>query len=138
MRLLVRSLIYLVIFSSVCAIPAVSEIIKSGSFQASSDGVNVTLRWYTEDEAKVVRFEIERRSGTTSSFTMIGDLDAKGPSLYEFVDNSAFQKIVTVYQYRVKVVYSNGVTPTYSSIVTVSHTVSGVRRTWGSIKAMFR
>ena len=127
-----------VLLSAVCIVLAFAEIIKSGSFQASSDGINVTLHWYTEDESNVARFEMERRSGTEGEFASIGTVDPKGSSLYEFVDNSAFRKIVSLYQYRIKIVSSNGTPATYSTIVTVNHTVSGVRRTWGSIKAMFR
>jgi hypothetical protein len=134
MRRLSLSLLAVLAFT----LSSYAEIIKSGSFQASSDGVNVTLRWLTEDESNVTRFEIERRSGATGEFSPIGIVDLKGPSLYEFVDRSAFEKIASLYQYRVKIIYSNGAAPTYSTILTVSHTVSGVRRTWGSIKAMFR
>ena len=133
-----RNLTCFAVLSAICTVLAFAEVIKSGSLQASSDGVNVTLHWLTEDETNVARFEIERRSGTTGEFTMIGSVDSKGASLYEFVDNSALEKIVTLYQYRIKIVRSHGETPVYSQILTVSHTVSGVRRTWGSIKAMFR
>ena len=121
-----------------CTTFALAEIIKTGSFQAYSDGINVTLHWVTEDESNVVRLEIERSSGTDGSFVMISTLDPKGPSLYEYVDNSAFRRITTLYQYRIKVVFSNGTNPIYTAPLTVSHTVSGVRRTWGSIKSLFR
>ena len=115
-----------------------ADVIKAGSFQANSDGVNVTLYWITEDESNIARFEIQRRSGFEGDFTTIATVDPKGSSLYEFVDHSAFRKITTIYQYRIKVVFSNGTNPVYAGPLTVSHTVSGVRRTWGSIKAMFR
>ncbi|MBI4547378.1 MAG: hypothetical protein HY707_05335 [Ignavibacteriae bacterium] len=133
-----RRLTYLLLL---CVVPwafAQSEIIKSGSFQASSDGINVTLHWITEDETNVARFEIERRTGTEGEFMSIGSVGVKGPSLYEFVDYSALNKAVTLYQYRIKIIFSNGANPIYTTTLTVSHTVSGVRRTWGSIKAMFR
>ena len=133
-----RAIPYIILLSLLCISAATAEIIKSGSLQANSDGVNVTLHWMTEDESNVLRFEVERRYGTESDFLKIGTLDAKGASLYEFVDYSAFQKTTAVYQYRVKVVFSNGTNPLYSQLITVSHTVSGIRKTWGSIKAMFR
>ena len=115
-----------------------AEIIKTGSLQAYSDGVNVTLHLVTEDEANVARFEVERSSSNDGMFVLVTSIDPKGPSVYEFVDNSAFRRTTTLYQYRIKVVFSNGAAPFYSSALTVSHTVSGVRRTWGSIKSMFR
>jgi hypothetical protein len=116
---------------------ASGEVIKSGSLQASSDGVNVTLRWITDDESNILRFDVERSSGIDGNFTSIGSLDRKGPSVYEFVDHSAFMRTATIYQYRVMMVYTDG-SRVPTSALTVSHTVSGVRRTWGSIKSLFR
>ncbi|HYQ86861.1 MAG TPA: hypothetical protein VES59_06430 [Bacteroidota bacterium] len=115
-----------------------SEVIKSSSLQASSDGVNITIRFITEDESSVARFDLERRTDNETGYTTIASLDPKGPSLYEYVDRSAFKKITTMYHYRIKISYSNGAMPIYTVDLPVSHTVSGVRRTWGSIKAMFR
>jgi len=133
-----RIIPFLIVASLLSTAIALSEIIKSGSFQATSDGINVTLHWITEDETNVARFEIERRAGTEGNFMSIGSADPKGPSLYEFIDYSSLLKTVTVYQYRIKIVFSNGANPIYTPPLTVAHTVSGVRRTWGSIKAMFR
>jgi len=120
------------------AVTASADIIRQGTLQATSDGVDVTVRFLTEDESAVAIFEIERRGGTDGEFVSIGHLEPKGPSLYEYVDHSAFMKAGAIYQYRVKVSFSNGQAPYYTNPLTISHTVSGVRRTWGSIKAMFR
>jgi hypothetical protein len=136
-KLLVRLSASLAVFFIVVTC-AMADIIKDNSFQASSNGVNVTIHWITDQEPSVARFEVQRRSGTDGAFTTIGTLDPKGPSLYEFVDNTAFRKVTTLYQYRIVVVFNNGSAPVVSTAISVSHTVSGVRRTWGSIKAMFR
>lgn len=121
----------------ICA-PAFADIIREGSLQARSDGSNITLNWVTEDEANVAKFEIERRAGTSGPFVYIATVYPKGASLYEFVDPSAYKVSSTLYQYRIKIVFSDNRSPAYVGPVTVNHTVSGVRRTWGSIKAMFR
>ena len=115
-----------------------AEVIKSTSLQASSDGVNITVRWITEDESNVTRFEVERRTDNDAAYTSIATLDPKGPSLYEYIDRSVFRKTATIYHYRIKISFANGAAPVYTIDLPVSHTVSGVRRTWGSIKAMFR
>jgi hypothetical protein len=117
---------------------ATADVIKENSFQVTSNGVSVTLHWITDQEANVAHFEIQRRSGTDGAFISIGTVDPKGASLYEFVDNTALQKVTTLYQYRIVVTFTNGATPIITNAVSVTHTVSGVRRTWGSIKAMFR
>lgn len=114
------------------------EIVKNGSFQAHSDGANIILRWLTEKESNVEKFQVERRIGVDGSFLSIGTVDPKGPSLYEFIDYSAFRKATNIYQYRIKIVFSDGRQSQYVGPISVTHSVSGVRKTWGSIKAMFR
>ncbi len=112
--------------------------IRDGSLLAKSDGNNVTVQWGTGDESTILGFEVERRSGTSGEFVAIADIQKKGSnSFYEFVDKSAFKTTGTIYQYRIKILLKQG-NSEYSSIVTVSHNVSSVKRTWGSLKAMFR
>lgn len=118
-----------------------ADIIKSGSIQAFSDGVNITIRWVTENESNVIAFEILRSTSYNGGFTSIATVGPKGPSMYELVDKSAFRRTTTVYYYRIRVRFSNGESyfPALNeSPISVNHNVSGVRRTWGSIKAMFR
>ncbi len=138
MRPFLRKLVYLCAPLLVVSSLAVGDIFKANSLQASSDGVNVTLRWVTDDETNIARFEIERSSAKDGNYVTIASVDPKGPSLYEFIDNTAFQRTTTVYQYRIKVIFTTNQAPFYSPSLVVSHTVSGVRRTWGSIKSLFR
>ncbi|MEK7263179.1 MAG: hypothetical protein AAB071_01550 [Bacteroidota bacterium] len=117
------------------------EIIKEHSFSGKSNGEQVTLRWITEKEHQVYKFEVERRTSIDASFSYIASVNPKGvPSQYEFIDYSAFKKVdQNFYQYRIKVIFNDDTRPVeYSEIISVSHFVSGVRKTWGSIKAMFR
>jgi len=132
-----RIFLYLIIPFLLCSVTS-AEVIKQSSFQANSDGINVTLRWITSDETNVARFEIERRQGTEGEFLPLSTVEVKGASLYEFTDYSPFLKITGIYQYRIKIVFTNNSNPVYVGPVTVTHIVNGVRRTWGSIKAMFR
>ncbi|HUL43099.1 MAG TPA: hypothetical protein VLY03_01955 [Bacteroidota bacterium] len=126
---------FLLILSSI----ARGDIIQSGSLQASSDGIDVTIRWSTVDESNVAYFDVQRSSGLNGTFVSLGQrILPKGPSLYQFIDRTAFMRTASVYQYRI-VVYGPGDVALYtSSPITVTHSVSGVRRTWGSIKSLFR
>jgi hypothetical protein len=111
--------------------------IRDGSLQARSDGNDVTIQWGTTDESLMKEFDVEREGNGESAFVDIGTVAPKGSgSFYEFVDQTAFKTVVSVYQYRIKIVSAEGIA--YSKVVTVSHNVSGVKRTWGSLKAMFR
>jgi len=118
---------------------AISGTIRDGSFTARSDGSNINLQWVSEDENGVLRYELERKSGVHGQFMTLAQLPLRGNnSTYVYVDDSAFLRTTeNVYQYRIKVVLSDG-SSIYYGPITVTHSVSSVRRTWGSIKAMFR
>lgn len=113
---------------------------------AKSDGKNITIEWKSSTERNVSRYEIERAS-TDQQYRYVGQIDARGgQSLYHYTDEDAFMKQsgdnpsvaqLTKYSYRLKYVGSDN-TVSYSNTVNVAHNVSGVRRTWGMIKEIFR
>lgn len=106
---------------------------------AFSNGSDIVLRWTTVDETGVQRFEVVRRYGTVGDFVVIGSVEQlKGNnSAYEYIDKSVFKANGGVYQYKIRVI--NGTNPApETEIVSVSHLSSAAKRTWGSIKAMFR
>ena len=117
-----------------------SGVIRDGSFSARSDGNNINLHWISEDETGVLRFELERKAGVNGEFMFLSQIPLQGNnSSYTYVDDSAFLRgMESVYQYQIKIVYTNG-SSLYYGPVSVTHYVSNVtKRTWGSIKAMFR
>lgn len=106
-------------------------------FHARSDGEDVRLEWKTGEENNLQKFVIERKT-PQSIFTEIAFVNPKGSnSLYSFIDKNAYKSTDLLFNYRLKIV-DNSNQASYSHEVTVSHSVSGVKRTWGSIKAMFR
>ena len=109
-------------------------------FQGRSDGDNITLEWRTRSESSVSLYRNERRSTNMSDFVSIADIAAKGSnSSYQFVDRAAYKASETIYIYRLRIVDQDpSAPPAYSQEIRISHNVSGVKRTWGSIKAMFR
>jgi len=115
------------------------EPLKEGSLSAESDGIAVVLRWVSLDESHVVGFEIERRAGLNNQFFLLAGVTPRGSNTsYEYVDDTAFRVgAESIYAYRIKALFEDG-SSVFSEEVTVVHAVSSVRRTWGSIKAMFR
>ena len=106
-------------------------------FHGRSEGEDVRLEWKTGEEVNLQNFKIERKT-PQSSFVEISTIEPKGSnSYYTYLDQSAYKSNDMIFVYRLKIVDSNGQS-SYSNEVTVSHSVSGVNRTWGSIKAMFR
>ncbi|HLG31620.1 MAG TPA: hypothetical protein VI362_01170 [Ignavibacteriaceae bacterium] len=106
-------------------------------FYGRSEGDDVRLEWKTSEEVNLQHFKVERKT-PQSQFSEITTVDPKGSnSYYSYLDQSAYKSNDMVFIYRLKIVDLDGQT-SYSAEVTVSHNVSGVKRTWGSIKAMFR
>ena len=132
-RILFSTLVLLVV-----AATAFSIVIKDRP-TASSSGSDIVIRWTTVDETGVQKFEILRRAGMAGDFMVIGTVDQLrgNNSSYEFLDKSVFKTSGGIYQYNVRIV--NGQSPApETEIVSVSHVSSAAKRTWGSIKAMFR
>jgi hypothetical protein len=106
-------------------------------FTAQSYNDNVIVRWKTLDETGVQKFVLERSANQSEEFLKLAEIAPKGNnSIYEYVDASAFKQTDNIYFYRLKVVTNSG--SFYVGPITVLHKVSSVKRTWGSIKAMFR
>jgi hypothetical protein len=104
---------------------------------ARSEGDNVKVEWKTGEEKDIQEFVIERRS-VNGYFSQLATIQPKGSnSYYYYRDENAYKSNDFVFVYRLKIVDSDN-SFSYSKEITVSHSVSGVKRTWGSIKAMFR
>ena len=108
-------------------------------FKAHSDGENVILEWRTGEEDNVKEFVIERKT-PQSTFVEIARIPAKGSnSYYTYKDLSAYKTTDLMFVYELGIVEKNQINPsTYSGEVSVLQNISGVKQTWGSIKAMFR
>ncbi|MBU1096004.1 MAG: hypothetical protein CVV23_11540 [Ignavibacteriae bacterium HGW-Ignavibacteriae-2] len=108
------------------------------SFNARSESDKIILTWQTAQEINIKEFVVERES-SNSSFVEIARIKATGDnSVYTYIDENAFKTADAIYKYRLKIVEYNSNNPTYSMEVVVSHSPSPVKRTWGSIKALFR
>lgn len=108
-------------------------------FNGRSDGDNIVLEWKTRSESNLQRYEIQRKAGTSGEFVTLAVVQPKGSnSLYTYVDRSAYKDAESVYVYRLKILEASSGPSSYSNEITVTHSVSSVKRTWGSIKAMFR
>ena len=106
-------------------------------FHARSESENVTISWQTTTENNISDFVIERKA-SNSVFMDIGKVKAKGDnSLYTFVDKNAYKSDDVIFIYRLKIIGTDNIF-SYSKEITVSHTTSVGKRTWGSTKALFR
>ena len=107
-------------------------------FTARSETDAILLEWKTGFEDNLNRFEIERAASDPNNFVQIGTVSAIGSNSYYFYrDEMQMNGPAPIYYYRLKLV-SNNSSYVYSQTISVTHIISGVRSTWGSIKAIFR
>lgn len=120
------------------------NVIRDNSLSAASFGNAIVVKWSTVDETGVQTFEVWRSSqprtspNSTLQFVRVKEMPAKGySSSYEYTDNEAFKTSGGFYTYKIRIIYVQG-PPSESQEVSVSGPTSAAKRTWGSIKAMFR
>ena len=107
-------------------------------FQVRTEGDNVKIDWKSGAESNIDHYSIERKT-PQQSFFEIAQASPKGSnSYYTYTDQSIYKAQDVLFVYRLKIVNSDNTPPSYSGEVSVSPNISGVKRTWGSIKAMFR
>jgi len=111
--------------------------VSYSDFSVVSDAENVILTWQTGNEDNLKETIIERKveGGVYSSIEVIA---AKGDnSSYTYVDENAFKTQNGFYYYRLKFVDTDG-SSNNSQEQKVAHFTSVGKKTWGSIKALFR
>jgi len=109
-------------------------------FTAKTNTEGILVEWKTGDEGGTVKFEVERSASTPNSFIFVKSVNANGSnSYYSLQDNGVDFRSGSgsVYYYRLKCIGPSG-SYSYTNSITVVHTVSGIKNTWGSIKAIFR
>jgi len=109
-------------------------------FHAIRQNDVVILEWTTDQESNLSKFVIER-STDNINWIQIGKKQAYGESstkqYYSFTDNNLFKGDISNFYYRLLIVEKNGQIMIHSVIASVTG-ISGIKHTWGSIKAMFR
>ncbi len=114
-----------------------SAVIVDNSLLARSEGSQIQLYWKTGTESNLRAFAIERKT-VNGNFIQIAEISPRGSnSEYSYVDDNLYKAASSVFVYRVKII-DNNESYAYSKELTVSHSPSDIKRTWGSIKAMFR
>jgi hypothetical protein len=112
--------------------------------RGSAEGDNIVIQWSTSQEDGVKAFVVEKSSQVDNQFYPIGTVNPTGSgSVYQFTDKGIYKTTSSsIFIYMVRADGFDG-SSTYSAQITVPFTyqssISGVaKRTWGSIKAMFR
>lgn len=128
-----RYLSIVILLSSVALLWANAEIVE---WKAEPQSDKIILQWKTSQEDNVDKFVIQR-SNDNEHFFDIGTVDARGPGYqYRFVDDK-LGRAKSIFYYRLQVVNNDGSTQITDSLPVIPN-ISSIKRTWGSIKALFR
>ena len=107
-------------------------------YSATPETNKVTIRWRTSSETDVVKFTI-LRSMDDQSFNEVNTISAKGQGQdYTFIDENVIFKSSQTFFYKIRAVRSDNSTIEETQSLIVNPNISGIYRTWGAIKAMFR
>lgn len=118
---------------------AQSGRVQLSGFEIRAEGADFVVSWSTELEEDVREFEIQRRTPSSNDqFVTVHGVPGHGPSkAYTFRDSQVFKSGADKLDYRLEVVYTNGIREILRS-QSLNYTSTATRRTWGSLKAMFQ
>ena len=128
-----RIIIFLLI---TCTLLFAGSVFVESSATPQDNKVSIT--WRTEAEKDGDQFQV-LRSYDDNTFVEIGAINKKGDgSDYEYIDDSVIFKGSQTFFYKIRAVKSNGTMLDETESLIVNPNLSGIYRTWGAIKAMFR
>lgn len=128
-----------------CLCAPLFAMAQSGSVQLSGrevvrEGNATVLNWTVSSERNVSAYEIRRRAPfTNGEFTVLGVMPAHGANrAYQYRDNTLFSNDnANQVDYLVVAIFTDGGRFDLFQ-VPVNYASTGLRRTWGSLKAMFQ
>src|SRR5688572_5715883 len=143
-----KALLFISLFTVLSGF-AFSEVLTYLKGRVDSEAI--LIEWQSGNEVGVLNYTVERSEIKADDFEELGTLSASGNnSAYRYRDASVSEiapsrtagggskkaPLADLYKYRIKINYEEAVS--YSQSITVSRPSSGVKRTWGMIKEMFR
>lgn len=108
-------------------------------FKVDRENNDMVVTWEATTESGVDRYELQRKTRfTNNQYVVVSDITPQGTGqTYRIMDDQVYKIASEQVDYRLEVVYSNGVREELAH-QSISYTPTAVRRTWGSIKAMFQ
>lgn len=115
--------------------------VRLAYFRVEEQGSDFVIVWEAEVEENIKTYEVQRRSTMTNGrFVVVKEYEAAGvQKQYVYTDDQVFKTASDaqdMIDYQLVVVYQTGVRQIIAS-KSVNYTSTALRRTWGSIKAMF-
>ena len=113
--------------------------VRMSYFRIVEEGGDLVISWQTEEESEVREYELQRMTRfTNGQFVKVDALSPHGTGkAYLYRDEQIFKSTSEQVDYRLEVIYNDGVRQQLAR-EQVNYTSTAIRRTWGSIKAMFQ
>ena len=107
-------------------------------YSATPSSNYVIVEWVTKSESGVEKFVI-LRSNDDKNFVEIGSVESEGTGQsYSYTDDNVVFKESQTFFYKLRAVRSDDSSVEETQSLIVHPNISGIYRTWGAIKAMFR
>ena len=112
--------------------------VKLKYFKVERQNNDFVLSWEAEQEDDVRSYELYRKTSYTATFSVIKTLTPHGiGKAYTFKDDEVYKVTSEQVDYRLEVVFTNGLRQQVAQ-EQLNYQATALRRTWGSIKAMFQ
>jgi hypothetical protein len=108
-------------------------------FRVAEDPSGMLVSWQVDVENDVQEYELQRMTRFTNNrFVKVESFPPHGANkAYSYRDSQVFKASEEQVDYQLEVIYTNGVRELLAR-EQVNYTSTAIRRTWGSIKAMFQ
>jgi hypothetical protein len=106
-------------------------------YSATPSNNRVIIEWVTKTEQGVNKYLI-LRSTDDQNFSEIGVVSSKSGNKYSFTDENVVFKDSQTFFYKLRAVRDDNSVVEETQSLIVHPNISGIYRTWGAIKAMFR
>ncbi|NBC19177.1 MAG: hypothetical protein GVY18_17880 [Bacteroidetes bacterium] len=117
---------------------ATAASVQLDFFRVEVQDNDFVITWQTRVEEDVRAYELHRKTSYSQQFAPITEVTARGANVtYRYVDDEVYKAASEQVDYKLIAVYTNG-TQEQVTQRQVNYTPTAVRRTWGSIKAMFQ
>jgi len=127
------------IFFVLALTAASSGGVRLSYFNVEETSPSFVITWLSEEETDVREYALQRRTiHTNGVFVPLQTLPVHGTGKeYRYEDDQVFKSEAEQVDYRLEAVFTNGLRQVLVSR-SIHYTPTAVRRTWGSIKAMFQ
>ncbi len=107
------------------------------SFTAGTQGDFAILEWTSGSENGLSEYQVERSLDGLDFITIDTVFPLGSNTTYIYEDHDLYKGSNRTYYYRICALMNNG-SRIYTSVESVTLSISGIQQTWGSIKALFR